>query len=461
MSSSIRNLKKSGTAVVVSSIFLMIGSPSSNFGCSPVQENNSIAPTDILSSEMMQKDFEYVVNKLKNVHPATVEGFTETQKKIISDILKKIQRPLTKEKFFFTVNELFHSFHDAHTTQWLSFSQGIDLPLVWLQDGLYIAKNTDILRQGDWIQTIGGQQVPQLRDKLNQILWTENDHLVRLEGPWMLSARPYLEHLGLIENDGVAVTFQRAGKNHTIRIPIIRLQRPQNEDLPFFQYAIDQDHDLAVLTLNSCQYHSEYRKKLQQFFNEIHTHKIKNIVLDLRRNSGGDSRVIDKFLPYLNVDRIKTYGSRVRYSQEAREKTRVFKVGLETFPRAERRNEKINQENLLFSGRLFVLTSPKTFSSGNMFAATIQDNRIGTIVGEPTGNKPSCYGHPLPFQMPRTAISFKISHKQFFRPDSTRDLEDAVYPDVEVYRKIDDIIHHRDAQMENILKMIDFYSGKD
>ena len=107
--------------------------------------------------------------------------------------------------------------------------------------------------------------------------------------------------------------------------------------------------------------------------------------------------------------RIKTYGSTVRYSHDARQKTKVLKFGVETFPRSEQINKKIGRQELLFAGRLFVLTSPNTFSSANMFAAVIQDNRIGTIVGEPTGNQPSCYGHPLSFRMPRTGISFKIS----------------------------------------------------
>lgn len=448
------NIGNPVTFVVTSILFLINGFATINVGCSNNQNETYIAPADTLSAEMMKEDFEYVVQKLLNVHPKTVEGFTESQKKIISNIQEKIKQPLTKENFFFLVNELFHSFHDAHTTQWLVFSQGIDLPLVWLQNGLYIKRDTDLLKCGDSIQSIGGQTVPQLFNQLKQILWTENDHLVRLEGPWMLSARPYLQHLELLINDSVEVTFQGAGRKHTVRLPIIELERPEKEKRPYFTFMLDKENGVAVLTLNSCRYNAEYRERLKKFFNEVYAQKIFNIALDLRRNSGGDSRVIDEFLRYIDVDRFKTYGSTVRYSQDARIKTKVLKFGLEEFPRFEKINKKIDQEILLFSGRLFVLTSPNTFSSANMFAAVIKDNRIGTIVGEPTGNQPSCYGHPLPFHMPRTGIYFKISHKQFFRPDSTYDLEDAIYPDVEVYRTIDDVINNNDAQIEKLIELI-------
>ena len=434
--------------------FLINGFTAFNIGCSANQNEAYIAPSDTVSPKMMKEDFAYVVEKLRNIHPTTVDGFSEIQKKIISNIQEEIKQPKTKEKFFFLVNELFHSFHDAHTTQWLVFSQGIDLPLIWLKDGLYVKKDTELLKQGDLILRIGGKKVAQLATELNEVLWTENEHLLRLEGTWMLLAKPYLQHLNLIRHDSVEVVCKRAGRELTCLLPIIKLNRYEKEQLPFFTYKIKKEDDLAILTLNSCQYNAEYRKKLLTFFKEVAIQKIKYIALDLRRNAGGDSRVIDEFLHYINVHRIKGYGSLVRYSHEARIKTKVLKFGLETFPRSEKNNEKIGQEELLFSGRLFVLTSPNTFSSANMFTAVLQDNGIATIVGEPTGNKPSCFGHPLSFQMPETGIYFKVSHKQFFRPDSSFDQIDAVYPDVEVYRQIDDVLKNKDTQIDMVIELI-------
>jgi hypothetical protein len=56
--------------------------------------------------------------------------------------------------------------------------------------------------------------------------------------------------------------------------------------------------------------------------------------------------------------------------------------------------------------------------------------------------------------MPQTGIHFKISHKQFFRPDSTYDEIDAVYPDVEIFRQLEDIINNKDSQMEKLMEYI-------
>ena len=414
-----------------------------------------IGPKDMVTVDMMIEDFDFVLQKLARVHPQTIDGFSPLQKQIISEIRESIRQPTTKENFFFSVNRLFHSFHDAHTTMWLVFSQGIDLPLVWLKDGLYVEWDTGHLVRGDRIISVGGKSVAQLFQEINQIVWTENSHLVRLEGPWMLLSRPYLRQMGLVEQDGVTVVFSRAGRERTVRLPIIDLGRRREENLPLMTFAIETERNLAVLTLNMCRFDSEYFLKLRNFFREVREQGINNIALDLRRNSGGDSRVIDLFLSYLNVDRIKTYGSTVRYSQESWDIARERGTGVERFPRSEKANRKVSDKNLLFSGRVFVLTSSKTFSSANMFAVTLQDNRIATIIGEPTGNQPSCFGHPLNFEMPRTGIYFKISHKQFFRPESSLDHLDAVYPDVEIYRTIDDIIQGRDSQMGKIRQLIE------
>ena len=118
------------------------------------------------------------------------------------------------------------------------------------------------------------------------------------------------------------------------------------------------------------------------------------------------------------------------------------------------RNRKIEDKSLRFDGRLFVLTSPATFSSGNWFAVIIKDNNLGTIIGEPTGNAPSSYGDVPSFQMPNTGFSFTVSHKRWVRPNPDNDPADALYPDVPVYTTIDDIINGTDPQLEKLKAII-------
>src|SRR5262249_46575349 len=81
-----------------------------------------------------------------------------------------------------------------------------------------------------------------------------------------------------------------------------------------------------------------------------------------------------------------------------------------------------------FKGELFVLTSARTFSSGSWFAVVVQDNKLGRVVGEPTGNAPSSYGEILSFTLPNSALSFTLSQKRWIRPDPARAPAPALEP---------------------------------
>ena len=89
------------------------------------------------------------------------------------------------------------------------------------------------------------------------------------------------------------------------------------------------------------------------------------------------------------------------------------------------------------------------------FCVIVHDNDLGTIVGEPTGNMPSCYGDILSFQMPTTGFAFSVSFKKFLRPEPENDPEDALYPDIEVYTTIDDVLQGRDPQIEEVRERIE------
>jgi C-terminal processing protease CtpA/Prc len=114
----------------------------------------------------------------------------------------------------------------------------------------------------------------------------------------------------------------------------------------------------------------------------------------------------------------------------------------------------VKDAKLLFEGKLFVLTSPRTFSSGNWFAVIVKDNALGTILGEPTGNAPSSYGDSPSFQLPHTGFRFSVSHKRWVRPNPDNDPEDALYPDIPVYTTIEDIIRGADPQLEKLRALV-------
>lgn len=70
---------------------------------------------------------------------------------------------------------------------------------------------------------------------------------------------------------------------------------------------------------------------------------------------------------------------------------------------------------------LVILTDTLTFSSATMLGVWVKDGNLGTIIGRPSMNAPSCFGDMLPFKLPVSQLSINISYKKFLRPDTAAD----------------------------------------
>lgn len=171
-------------------------------------------------------------------------------------------------------------------------------------------------------------------------------------------------------------------------------------------YKIDEQYNLGLLVLTSCDYDEYYCSTIKNFFDEVINGNISNVVVDLRGNGGGSSLVADEFIKYLNVDEFKSFDNAIRYGNFLwRNKNVVIKN-----PSVEKR----------YTGKVFVLTDVSTYSSAMDFAMFISDNKLGTIIGEASGNKPESYGDRLDFMLPKSKLVQTVSFKKWYRVDSSK-----------------------------------------
>lgn len=420
-----------------------------------------VAASAVLPVEDMQEDLAYTVRILEEVHPKTYHGFSDKQQAIIQSAYKKVQTPMKAKEFYFVVNSVICSMNDGHThllPMQNEQNRYIDVPLIWLHDGLYVSKDRGQFKQGDRVVTIGDKSVDALFQELRLVIPSENEHYSRRKAGGCINREEYLDYLDVVHNDGVEISVQRAEDELNITVSLKpRSEREfDNSKRPWVGYEIDKELSLGVFYLDACQYNEIYRKKVKVFFKEVSKLKIRNIAIDVRRNGGGNSNVIGEFIRYLDIDKFKSFCGDIRYSKAAKEqrgytKDKGYKSNKHPTVCV---NRKVQPSRLLFNGNVYVLTSPKTFSSGNWFAVIIRDNQLGTIIGEPTGNAPTSYGDVLKFYMPMTGFGFTVSFKKWVRPNTNNDPEDSLYPDVLVYTTIEDIKQGRDSQLEKLKEMI-------
>ena len=226
---------------------------------------------------------------------------------------------------------------------------------------------------------------------------------------------------------------------------------------PLFGWRIDRQAGYGLFWLDSCDYTDEYRQAVDEFFAAVSTSGVKRVAIDLRRNGGGDSRVVDAFLKYLPLESVRYIRSEVRSSRQLGEQRglslwdRVYSLGARYFWDGRVRPERPSDSRLIFRGQVYVLTSWDTFSSATDMAAILSDNRLATVAGEPSGNSPTAYGDPISFTAPNTGLRFRVSTKRFTRPDPERDKvepHNVLPPDVLIPTTIADIRADRDPVLE-------------
>lgn len=173
----------------------------------------------------------------------------------------------------------------------------------------------------------------------------------------------------------------------------------------------------AILHLDSCVYNEEYKQKLDDLAKLCEDQKIETLELDLSKNMGGSSAVIDEFIKHIDIGEFRRC-EMIDYS--------VDPPKIVTSRKDIIRN---NKKELLFPKKIYCRVSNTTFSSARTFAVTLKDNHIATVIGQPTGGKPCSYGMPRRDRTPNCNIKFRVSRCLFLRPDDSLDSEMALFPE--------------------------------
>lgn len=224
---------------------------------------------------------------------------------------------------------------------------------------------------------------------------------------------------------------------------------------------------------------------LQELFQEIEEKSVENLIIDLRYNTGGDERLGKQLIWYLtenqNIKGFTIYGHNSKYyratmKEDYREFNGVYKKKYQKdMPEGEINEtkefynepyfydvEKSDSPYLLdvsipkFKGKIYVLIGSYTFSAGQVFATTMYDNKIGTFVGTPTGNKPTCQTAFSSAKLPNTKRNLSLSLGYFERPDKSKNDEVALFPHVEILPSFEKTyLGHVDESFDFIMKEIE------
>ena len=381
-------------------------------------------PLDRLFTQVQaREDLDFILKRLGERHPATLGGLPAPVMEQYQAEIAALPEQVSVLELWRAATRITARMQDGHTATGYISPLPYNLPISFEdQSGEFFVRDGELV--GSRLIAIAGTPIQELYQSYLPHASFELEQYAAYRFARSLPQKDFLEFIGVdTSSTAIQLVFATPAGEKTQELAFQPPSDPQSQSAlqppPFISYQIDSAAGLGILTLDQCIFNDIYRNTLRAFFQEVKDQGIHNIAVDLRRNGGGNSRVVNEFIRYLDVDNFATFGgSNVRLGPYLSKYTSTGEP-----------NDRIPE--LTYFGKIYILTSVETFSSATDFAASISDNRLGEIVGETSGNMPTSYGDILSFQTPNAGLVFRVSHKQFFRVDrSTDDLP--LTPDYEV-----------------------------
>jgi C-terminal processing protease CtpA/Prc len=178
------------------------------------------------------------------------------------------------------------------------------------------------------------------------------------------------------------------------------------------------------------QYHQDFDKLIAQYFEEIHTRGIQNLIIDLRGNEGGN-----------NPEKL--------YSYIARENDKS----------TEESGNLISQAKNPFRGNVLVLTNERSISAQETFVSIFKNNNRGLTLGQPTSGSYDglCGGNKRKVLMPNSRFEIRIPLHASLRTyvsASNYNKGEGFPPDIKVSENINDFLSGKDLALELALDKI-------
>ena len=204
---------------------------------------------------------------------------------------------------------------------------------------------------------------------------------------------------------------------------------------------------VGLIDYRRCEDLPRFRTFLNDTFAKLQTAAAHALIIDVRRNSGGNSDLNDLLWSYAQAQPFKQSGATVLRSSAllkqayGRDKyVRIYGEHAWAAPDgAVLREEGGPNAGLVtpgplrvrFAGSIFLLISAETFSSGMACALAAKDYGLATLVGEETGEPASGTGELYEFITPNLRIPAFLTTKVILAP-KPRPAKQGVKPDVPV-----------------------------
>lgn len=363
--------------------------------------------TDDHQRQLWKEDFDYIINKIEEVHPNPYR--VNDRNYIENEFNKLVTRStcLTNEEIYFEVSRIIALYKDGHTSiLWHELNSEFFYPIYCsvIDDKVYVTssikKYEDILY--NQVISINGKNINDVIRKISAYINAENENFVELCTERMMFNKAILQHIGVIgENDDLILELMNNRK-----VSFVTIEDMKSGEIAV-QYILERDLSGVVGTDNyRFKYYKDerilyfkYRKCFddeimpfdifeEKFWAMIADYEVDKIIVDISYNLGGDPELIKSMF---NDLALSEYNS---------------------------------------NDRLFVVIGKGNYSAATQLAAMFKRLTGAELIGSPTGGSTKMTFDVVEFITPNHNIGFNVATREFeVIPNST---EMFIRPDVEI-----------------------------
>jgi hypothetical protein len=407
--------------------------------------------SSVFTAEQLQEDFRQMRRAMESMHPAMYDYMSKEDFDTLSDRrFKELKSSLGLEDAFCLFASTMAQMGCMHSNVWMPSGYWSNLSgklfpikMRFVGDNTYAYRSyseTDSLPAGAKVLSINGKPMEEILRNVKTVI--SADARSNQYKKFRLGFRfPLLYSLFYGHPDSFTVIYQNPGEETTRKtlihpVPTNRIWKNMVEprDLDF---EIRNDMSTAIMTIPDFAFYNDHDKFfgfVDGSFAEIKKNRIKNLIIDLRRNNGGDpfcagrvfAHIAHEPVPYFS----KPYGKYARLA--------------EPIPLSENH----------FKGKLYVLIDGGGASTTGHLLGLLKYHKIGTLVGEESGATYVCHNAKNSFSLKNTRFQVSVARGTFASAVQGLPKDRGVLPDISVSLKPQDMADGIDTALEHTLSLI-------
>jgi hypothetical protein len=391
----------------------------------------------IFSVQELLNDYDSLHKIITGNHPDLwADADSSVTEQRWKEIRKKINRPMKRWEFVELVAPATTQYNDGHTALTYDFEfeeveqliarNGKIFPyrVKLYDDTLWIIENwkdSSALYRGMMVKSINGISTQDIIKRILPVVPADHH---RMKEASFSRLFPFLLWSLYGWEDQYQIVLQATYEQKSISIKaegitmngFFQRQFPRKK----WNLQLFKEQQLAIISCSSYNNYAEAIRFIDSAFAIIKQENIQHLAFDIRNNGGGNSSIGDHLLAYITQQPyIDVYSKTLRNGSmmsRFKENSGMYRVMQNFIKNGKQQGNNytmrfqtkaldttIKKENV-FRGQFYLLTGPVTYSSAHMTALSVKSAGLGTIIGEPTGERIDLTGENASFTLPNTKL---------------------------------------------------------